>query len=178
MSHLEVFVPLVTTAQVLSLVGVTVTEMDLAQAEADVDRIAGIDLDDPDQVSRLRPRDLKLLKWAITYQAAWRSEQIDLHARLDVTEIPGSANDGGTKSRDELTLQLAPLCRSNLERISWKRKSGKRIGSSRSRGPVGPLHTDAEIHLSTDPIDTPDQLDNALRDAGPFWDEAPDRRPR
>jgi hypothetical protein len=170
-------VPLVTAAQVKSMIGVDVSAQDLAQAEADVDRVAGIDLDDADQVAQLKSRDLKLLKWAVTYQSAWRSEQIDMHARLDVVEIAGSTSDGGVKGRDELTLTLAPLCRSNLERISWKRKSRKRVSLQRG-GQRGRIHTAAEIHLSTDPMDTPDQLDEALRDAGPYWDEAPDRVPR
>lgn len=177
-THLEVLVPLVTVDQVQDLLGVTVTEVDLTEAHMDVDRVAGIDLDDQAQVDGLRPRDLKLLKWAITYQAAWRSTQIDMHARLDVIEISGSTSDGSVKARDELTLQLAPLCRANLERISWKTKATKVLPSTGRRAPLGLITAATDVMISTNPMDTPDQLANALVDGGPYWGEAPDRRPR
>ena len=166
--------PLVTTAQVMTLIGAEVTDQNIAEAEADVDRIAGIDLDDPAVVDQLKPRDRKLLRWAVMYQAAWRSTQIDMHSRLDVLEVSGSTSDGSIKARDELTLQLAPLCRSNLERISWKRRRTTRLGSTRSTRPAGPITTAADVTIHTDPVDTYAQLPNALRDAGP-WAEAPDR---
>lgn len=168
---------LVTAAQVKTLLDVDVTEVNLTEAHMDVDRVAGIDLDEQDQVNGLRPRDLKLLRWAVAYQAAWRSTQIDMHARLDVVEISGSTSDGSVKARDELTLQLAPLCRANLERISWKTKSTKVLPSTgRARG-VGLITVATDIAISTNPMDTPDQLPNALVDGGPYWGEAPDRRP-
>lgn len=166
--------PLVTVAQVKTFIGVDVTEAHIAEAEADVDRIGGIDLDVAEVVDQLTPRDRKLLRWAVMYQAAWRSEQIDMHARLDVVEISGATSDGSVKARDELTLQLAPLCRSNLERVSWKRPRRTRLSAARSHRPAGPITTAADVTINTDPVDTYAQLPNALRDAGP-WAEAPDR---
>jgi hypothetical protein len=168
--------PLVTIAQIKTLLDVDVEQRHILEAEADVDRVAGIDLDDADAVGRLRPRDLKLLKWAITYQAAWLSTQIDRHARLDVIEISGATSDGGIKTRDELTLTLAPLCRSNLERISWKTKSSKRLPSTRARAErFGLLTTASNVTINHDPVDTYAQLGNAMTDQGP-WAEAPDRQ--
>lgn len=167
--------PLVTIAQIKTLLDVDVEQRHIVEAEADVDRVAGIDLDDADQVGRLRDRDLKLLRWAVTYQAAWLSTQIDRHSRLDVVEISGSTSDGGIKVRDELTLTLAPLCRSNLERISWKTRSGKRLPSTRARGDrLGLLTTASNVTINHDPVDTYAQLGNALTDEGP-WAEASDR---
>jgi hypothetical protein len=169
-------VPLVTIAQIKTLLDVDVEQRHIVEAEADVDRVAGIDLDDADQVGRLRPRDLKLLKWAITYQAAWLATQIDRHSRLDVLEISGATSDGSIKVRDELTLQMAPLCRSNLERISWKTASNKRLRSARrSTDRFGPWTTASNITVNHDSVDTYAQLANARTDSGP-WAEAPDRR--
>lgn len=165
---------LVTVAQVKSLLGVDVTQQHLAMAHADVDRIGGVDLDNPDVISRMKPRDLKLVRWAITYQAAWLSEQIDIHARMDVGRISGSSSDGGITNRDELTQILSPHARSNLERVSWKTKTTKSIPRRRPRL-EGPLRTSAEVTIRTDPVDTYAQLPNALRDAGP-WSESNDRR--
>ena len=165
---------LVTVAQVKTLLDVDVAQHHIAMAHADVERIGGVDLDDADQVSRIKTRDLKLIKWAIACQAAWLSTQIDIHARMDVSQISGSTSDGGITARDELTLTLAPLARSSLERLSWKTKTTKAIPRRRRRL-EGPLRTTAEVTIHTDPVDTYAQLPNALRDAGP-WAEAPDRR--
>lgn len=168
--------PLVTIAQIKTMLDIDVEQRHIVEAEADVDRVAGIDLDDADQVGRLRDRDLKLLKWAIVYQAAWLSTQIDRHSRLDVLEISGPTSDGSIKVRDELTLQMAPLCRSNLERISWKTKSGKRIRLTRRQADrFAPLTTVSNVTINHDPVDTYAQLGNAMTDSGP-WAEAPDRR--
>lgn len=168
--------PLVTIAQIKTLLDVDVEQRHITEAEADVDRVAGIDLDDTVALGRLRLRDLKLLKWAIVYQAAWLSTQIDRHSRLDVLEISGATSDGSIKVRDELTLQLAPLCRSNLERISWKTASNKRLRSAnRSVDRFGPLTTASDVTIHHDSVDTYAQLGNAMTDSGP-WAEAPDRR--
>lgn len=165
---------LVTVAQVKTLLGVDVAQQHIAMAHADVERLAGIDLDDTDVVARVRRHDMKLLKWAITYQAAWLSTQIDIHARMDVAVISGSSSDGGVTPRDELAQILSPQARSNLERLSWKTKTTKHFPRKRPRL-EGPLRTSAEVTVHTDPIDTYAQLPNALRDAGP-WAEKPDRR--
>lgn len=167
---------LVTVAEIKTLLKVDVEAHHLAMAHADVDRLAGVDLDDADVVARVKARDLKLIKWAIAYQAAWLSTQIEVHARMDVAEISGSSSDGGIKTRDELTQILSPQSRSALERLSWKRKRTTGIPERRPRL-EGPIHTSADVTIHTDPVDTYAQLSNALRDAGP-WAEAPDRPAR
>jgi hypothetical protein len=164
---------LVTIAEVKNLLGVDVLAHHVSMAHADVDRLGGIDLEDTAVVARIRARDLKNIRWAIAYQAAWLSTQIDVHARMDVAEISGSSSDGGIKIRDELTQILAPLARSALERLSWKTRRTTLIPKRRTKL-EGPLTTTADVTIHTDPIDTYDQLANALRDAGP-WAESPDR---
>lgn len=164
---------LVTAAEIKNLLGVEVEPHHLAMAHADVDRLAGVDLDNTAVVGRIRSRDLKHIKWAITYQAAWLSAQIEIHARMDVSEISGSSSDGGIVTRDELTQILSPQARSALERLSWKRRRTTPVPMSRRRL-EGPIRTSAEVTIHTDPVDTLDQLSNALRDAGP-WAEKPDR---
>jgi hypothetical protein len=167
---------IVTAAEVKTLLGVDVESHHLAMAHADVDRLGGVDLDDANVVARVKPRDLKQLKWAIAYQAAWLSSQIEVHARMDVTQITGSSSDGGITVRDELTQILSPQARSALERVSWKTKTTKTVPRRRPRL-EGPLYTTADITIHTDPVDTYAQLSNALHDAGP-WAEAPDRATR
>lgn len=168
---------LVTIAEVKSTLGVDVEQHHLTMAHADVDRLSGVDLDDESVMSRVRPRDLKHIKWAIAWQAAWLSSQIEIHARMDVAEISGSSSDGGIKTRDELTQILSPQARSCLERLSWKKRRTTAVPASSRPRLEGPICTSADVTIHTDPVDTYAQLPNALRDAGP-WAEAPDRPSR
>lgn len=157
---------LVTPQEAQVVHGVQVTQDQVDMAQIDVDIIAEIDLDDVDAVGRLIDRDLKLIKYAISYQAAWRKAQIALTERTDITEIAGAASDGGVKLRDELSLILAPMARACLSRVSWKRK---RTTPDRARGKgSGGYVAPPGVVVSTDPCDNPGQADNFSRDAGPW----------
>lgn len=157
---------LVTPQEAQVVHGVVVTQDQIDMAQIDVDIVAEIDLDDVDQVGRLTDRDLKLIRYAISYQAAWRKSQIALTERTDVTEIAGSASDGGVKLRDELSLILAPMTRACLSRVSWKKR---RTMPDRTRGAgSGGYVAPRGVVVSTDPCDNPGQADNFERDAGPW----------
>lgn len=170
---------LVTIANVQALTGVDVTADKIEQALAQVDLHAGADLYDDDVVGRLSPRNLRRVSQAVCYQAAWLKDQIDVYSRLDVSEIAGSTTNGGVTPRDELTIRLAPLARSCLERCSWRTRKTSVMAATRKRALgtlVTPLHSDT--HISYDPMDTPDQLPNALIDGGDYWGTPTDRLPR
>ncbi len=170
---------LVTIANVAALTGVTVTEQKVAEALAQVDLHAGADLFDDDVVGRLSPVNLRRVSQAVCYQAAWLSTQVDVYSRIDVSEIAGDTSNGAITPRDELALRLAPLARSCLERCSWRTRSTAVMAATRKRTQgqlVFPLHEDT--HVSCDPMDTPDQLPNALIDGGDYWGEPIERLPR
>jgi hypothetical protein len=157
---------LVTPQEAQVVHGVTVSQDDVDMAQIDVDIVAEIDLDDVDQVGRLIDRDLKMIRYAISYQAAWRKAQISLTERTDITEIAGAASDGGVKLRDELSLILAPMTRACLSRVSWKKR---RTMPDRTRGAgSGSYVAPPGVVVSTDPCDNPGQASNFERDAGPW----------
>lgn len=169
----------VTPDNVAALTGVTVTEQKIAEALAQIDLHAGADLYDDDVIGRLSPINLRRVSQAVCYQAAWLSNQIDVYARMDVAEIAGDTSNGGITPRDELTIRLAPLARSCLERCSWRTRSTTVMAATRKRARgqlIFPQHEDT--HVSYDPMDTPDQLPNALVDGGDYWGTPVDRLPR
>lgn len=170
---------LVTVANVRALTGADVTDQKIGEALAQVDLHAGADLFDDDVIGRLSPRNLRRVQQAVCYQAAWLSTQIDVYSRMDVAEIAGDTSNGGITPRDELTIRLAPLARSCLERCSWRVRSTAVMAATRKRARgqlIFPLHEDT--HVSFDPMDTPDQLGNALIDGGDYWGTPTDRLPR
>lgn len=67
----------------------------------------------------LRPRDLRLLKKAEAYQAAWMAAQIDLTGRSDATTV---SQDGLQYSKGDVDMHiLGPLAAASLRRCSWMR---------------------------------------------------------
>lgn len=67
----------------------------------------------------LKPRDLRLIKYAVAYQAVWQRDQIDFLNRMDVDNV----NQDGieySKGNEDAHI-LAPLARQCLLRLSWRR---------------------------------------------------------
>lgn len=170
----------VTLQQVKDVTGVDLPDdTNVLVAQGHLFVYGGVDVDDPEDpgvLDRLRPRDRKLVLQAVCHQAAWLADVVDYAARMDVAEIAGSTSTGGTKTRDEHTAVLAPLAQACLKRLSWKNPRATPAGPRRRRrGPGEGFVTAAEVHVSRDPMDTPDQLPNALTDSGPYWGEVADR---
>lgn len=158
---------IVTISECTAVTGKTVTQPDLERAQIHVDIHAEVDMDDTAALGRVDARDLKQLKWAVCFQAAWLPSQVELEARTDLVRIAGAASDGGVELRDELSIRLAPLARSCLERLSWKRPATTR---DRTRARERPPYVPAPgIVVHTDPGDNPGQADAFLSDTGPFW---------
>lgn len=72
-----------------------------------------------DATAALKPRDLRLIKYAVAYQAVWQRGQIDFLDRMDVDNL----NQDGieySKGNEDAHI-LAPLARTCLLRLSWRR---------------------------------------------------------
>ena len=111
-----------TPADVLALTGVTVTDAQLSQAQGIIDLFSGATLAAIDDIS---VRDLRFLKMAAGYQAAWQAAQVDVMTRTDVATLSQdgvSFTPGGPDA-----LQLAPLARRCLDRLSWNRPRSLRL---------------------------------------------------
>jgi hypothetical protein len=96
-----------------NITGVVVTESHIAQAQGHIELFSGVTED-----YVIKARDVRHLRMAVAYQAAFVKGQIDLHNRTDVSQV----------TQDEMSLQyanaeapvLAPLARVAIKRLSWK----------------------------------------------------------
>lgn len=102
-------------SDVMTATGVTVTDQQLAQAQAAVEVFSGRIYSDSE---RMRTRDLYWLGRAVAYQAAWLAGQFGLETRLDATQIQ---QDGVSTTLAGDGLTLAPMAARALKRVSWMR---------------------------------------------------------
>src|SRR4051794_34727291 len=109
--------PWATLADVNTLVGVTVTEQQLAQAvtslETQLGLIASVERAD------ISDRDRHWLKLATCYQAAWLVAQPDL---LERSHVMSASQDGESATFGPDALTLAPLARKAIRRLSWRNR--------------------------------------------------------
>lgn len=67
----------------------------------------------------LKPRDVRLLRYAEAYQAAWMAAQVDVTTRMDVDQV---VQDGVQYSKGDPDAHvLAPLAARCLRKLSWRR---------------------------------------------------------
>lgn len=111
-----------TPADVLALTGVTVTAAQLSQAQGILDLFSGTTLAAIDDIS---DRDLRFLKMAAGYQAAWIAGQVDVMTRMDVKSLSQDGMSFTPADTDALT--VAPLARRCLDRLSWNRPQSLRV---------------------------------------------------
>lgn len=105
-----------TLAEAASITGQAITQAQLNVAYHVIEMYAGVV---PAARSNLANRDLRLLKKAESYQAAWMAAQIDLTGRSDATLV---SQDGLQYSKgDEDMHILGPLAKKALVKLSWMR---------------------------------------------------------
>lgn len=99
-----------------SLVQTPVTQVDLDAANSVNEIYVGVV---ESARAKLSGRDLRLLKKAESYQAAWMQAQVDLAGRSDVDLV---TQDGLQYSKgDQDSHVLAPLAAASIRRLSWMR---------------------------------------------------------
>jgi hypothetical protein len=125
-------------ADVLAITGVTVTQLQLAQANAIIEIFARrtYALAAP----HTGTRDLEWMKRAVAFQAAWMPGQPDIWTRLDVTMISEGRKSIGLK---EQTLMVAPLARMALSRVSWQKSRSIHIRAPWQDG-MSPISSDPD----------------------------------
>jgi hypothetical protein len=124
-----------TAADVTNATGVSVTDQQLAQAQADIEIFSGRVYED---TSRIRTRDLFWLGRAVARQAAWAAGQFGLETRLDATQIQ---QDQVSTTLQGDGLVLAPMAARALKRVSWMRSRTVHIRSAVEG--AGPMIGDA-----------------------------------
>ncbi|ARX81526.1 hypothetical protein SMD44_00924 [Streptomyces alboflavus] len=120
-----------TAQQVIDITGVTVTDVQLTQAQASIEMFSNRIHDD---TARIRARDLYWLRMAVAYQAAWEVSQFDLNARLDATQVQ---QDGVVASLDSRAMTLGPRAKQALQRCSWMRSRTIHVRSAFEDGQRG-----------------------------------------
>lgn len=115
-----------TTGEVLTYTGITVTEAEIQQAQFMVEMFADVTED-----AIVSTKNLRFLKMATAYQAAWITEHPDLFTHVDVSTM---LQDGlqFTRGHENATL-LAPMARRAINRLSWRRNRSIKIRPSKRR---------------------------------------------
>lgn len=122
-----------TPQQVIDATGMSVTDQQIGQAQLVIEMFADTTSDASD-AGNISPKNLRLLRLAVAYQAAWITQHPDAFTNIDLTNYnqdqvsgtPGHAN----------ALILAPLAKRSIDRLSWKRIRPLRIGRRAGGGQI------------------------------------------
>lgn len=114
-----------TEAETLTYTGISVSSANVEAAQAIIELFADVTEDSNDNLSS---KNLRLLKMAVAYQAAWMSDHPDVFTHIDVR---GMLQDGIQFTNLHANSGvLAPLAKRSLDRLSWKRNRSIRIRPS------------------------------------------------
>lgn len=153
-----------TVTDTLSYTKITVQESDIDSAQALIEIFADVTEASSD-AGLISPKNLRLLKLAVAYQAAWATNQPDLYTRSDVGLM---TQDGiSFTSPHANSAILAPMAKRALDRLSWKRNRNQRIRPMRPNNVnLGTVPGDYSI---SDPWSDPTNNDASLEDNIPGW---------
>jgi hypothetical protein len=103
-------------ADVDTYTNVTVDADEITRAQAIIEIFAHTTTEASD-AGLISSRNLRLLKQAVAYQAAWMTEHPDVFTNVDVTSF---SQDGMSASQAHAHAHLlAPLAKRCLDRLSW-----------------------------------------------------------
>lgn len=151
-----------TISEVLSYTRISVEQEDLDSAQVMIEIFADVVYG---QTAQISTKNLRLLKMAVAYQAAWMTEHPDLFTHTDIQSI----NQDGIfyVHQHENSYLLAPMARRCIKRLSWNRNKNIKIRPS-TRRLVGRkfIQDNSEYEfIDSYPANTPEQ-DDALN-----WEE-------
>lgn len=110
--------PWATTSDVATYTGITVTAAQVDQAQAVVELFVDT-TEVASTVGLISQKNVRLLKMAVAYQAAWITQHPDWATNMDTTNV----------SQDQVSATwahanagvLAPLAKRCIDRVSWRR---------------------------------------------------------
>lgn len=121
-----------TVGETLTYTKITVDQGDVDSAQFMVEIFSDVTEDADANIS---PKNLRLLKMAVAYQAAWISDHPDVFTHVDVSTM---LQDGIQFTNAHANAGvLAPMAKRAIDRLSWKRNRSIRIKRSKrqtSRG--------------------------------------------
>lgn len=117
-----------TIADTVLYTRISVSQEDLDSAQAMIEMFADVTYNQTVDVSGaplISAKNLRLLKMATAYQAAWMTDHPDLFTHVDI----GSMNQDGIffVYKHENAGLLAPMARRALSRLSWRRNKNIKI---------------------------------------------------
>lgn len=129
---------------VSDITGVTVTSAQLRRAQYVIDIISGRTYEIRGLlVQEDRTRDLRWLKQAVAYQAAWMISQPDMFTRMNVTSVN---QDTSQAQMGASALTLAPLARRALNRVSWRGTRSLQVQRRRQTEGLGVLPAGSPVY--------------------------------
>ncbi len=146
-----------TISETLSYTRINVELEDLDAAQVMIEIFADVVYGQTDNLSA---KNLRLLKMAVAYQAAWMTQHPDLFTHTDIQSI----NQDGIfyVHQHENSYLLAPMARRCIKRLSWMRTRNIKIRPSNNRlGGKTFVHDTSEHELIDSYIhNTPEQDDS------------------
>ncbi len=123
-----------TIADVQLYTGIAVSQENIDSSQFMVEMFTDVEYNDTVDASGnalVSSRDLRYLKMAVAYQAAWMIDRPDLFTHVDI----GSINQDGIffVYKNENAGLLAPMTRRAIARLTWKRSGNIRVRPSRNR---------------------------------------------
>lgn len=150
-----------TIPETLAYTRINVEQEDLDSAQMMIELFADVVYG---QTANINTKNMRLLKMAVAYQAAWMTQHPDLFTHTDIQSI----NQDGIfyVHQHENSYLLAPMARRAIKRLSWNRTKNIRVRPSTARL-VSKKYIDTSEHELIDsyPANTPQQ-DDALE-----WEE-------
>lgn len=123
-----------TIGETLTYTRISVSQDNLDAAQAMIELFADVIYDqtvDGTGAALIGAKNLRLLKMATAYQAAWMTEHPDLFTHTDIQSI----NQDGIfyVHQHENSYLIAPMARRAIKRLSWMRNKNIRIRPSSRR---------------------------------------------
>lgn len=114
-----------TIQDVATYTGATVTDAVIAQAQAIIELFADV-TEDASDAGAISGKNLRLLSMAVSYQAVWMQQSPDMFTHQDAQSVQQDSVVF-TPAHANASL-LAPLAKRCVDRLSWRRNRGVRIG--------------------------------------------------
>lgn len=118
---------------IIDTTGMTVTDQQLSQAQAAIEVFSDTTTDASD-AGNISAKNLRLLRLAVCYQAAWITQHPDAFTNVDLTNFNQDQVSGTLAHANALL--LAPLAKRCIDRLSWKRIRPLRIGPGGTSGGI------------------------------------------
>lgn len=113
-----------TISDVATYTGLNVTTAQAEQAQAVIELFADV-TEDASDAGNVSAKNLRLLRQAVAYQAAWITQHPDAFTNIDLNNFNQDQVSGTLAHANALI--LAPLAKRCVDRLSWKRIRPLRI---------------------------------------------------